>query len=282
MKVFISWSGNASHLAAIALRDWLPSVLQSIDPYVSSEDIEKGARWSADLGQQLNDTSFGILCVTKDNLDSSWLNFEAGALSKSLESSQVTPLLLGIRPAELVGPMSQFQATLPHMDDVKRLVKSLNSASEQPIEEARVIEAVEMWWSRLEQQLADALTQDDKAQPEPHRGTQEMIEELLEISRGVQRQLIRVEAEEVQEPKITDAFRSRQARRNDQLRAELQDVFDVAELEWDRLVIDGSTLAISISQRPPGRVIRVLDKIAEKYGLQLQLTTIETEHEEDE
>ena len=88
MKVFISWSGAKSQEVAKVLKQWIPCVIQSVEPYFSSADIDKGARWSTDIAKELQDASFGILCVTKDNLSSSWLNFEAGALSKSIEQSK--------------------------------------------------------------------------------------------------------------------------------------------------------------------------------------------------
>jgi hypothetical protein len=81
MKIFLSWSGHKSHEIALVFRDWFPSIIQSIDPYVSSEDIDKGARWSTDIAKELENSTFGILCVTKDNINAPWLTFEAGALS---------------------------------------------------------------------------------------------------------------------------------------------------------------------------------------------------------
>jgi hypothetical protein len=74
MKVFLSWSGDLSHEVACTLRDWLPCVIQSLKPWVSSEDIEKGTRWSTDIAKELRDTAYGILCVTKENLGAPWVH----------------------------------------------------------------------------------------------------------------------------------------------------------------------------------------------------------------
>jgi len=99
MKVFISWSGPISREVAVALRDWLPSVIQAVEPYVSSEDIDPGVRWGVDIAGQLDDTEFGVLCVTRNNVTAPWLNFEAGALSKSVERSRVVPFLIDLSPS---------------------------------------------------------------------------------------------------------------------------------------------------------------------------------------
>ena len=154
MKVFISWSGEISGKVARILRDWLPYVIPSIEPYVSTEDITKGARWNNEISKELDTASFGILCVTKDNVNSPWLNFEAGALSKSLEmksSNQVCPFLFGIAPKDIIsGPLQQFQATSYNKEDLWRLVKSLNSANEKKVREnERLKEVFNVWWPKL-------------------------------------------------------------------------------------------------------------------------------------
>lgn len=151
MKVFISWSGTTSHRIALILRDWLLTVIHAIDPWVSSEDIKKGDRWSAQLAKQLDETSYGIICITPTNVQSPWLNFEAGALSRTIERSRVFPFLFGMSPSELKGPLAQFQITTFDKEDVRKLVKSLNQAlAPSKIPPDRLHRMFEISWPSLQ------------------------------------------------------------------------------------------------------------------------------------
>jgi len=153
MRVFISWSGTYSERVAVVLRDWLPMVLQNVEPWVSSEDIAKGGRWSSELERALREAMFGIICVNADNANEPWINFEAGAMSNAFDSSKVSPLLSGIEPEELPGSLAQFQCTRIYRDDVRRLVKSINEASPSPIPAERVNKVFDLAWFRLTDQL---------------------------------------------------------------------------------------------------------------------------------
>lgn len=186
MKVFLSWSGHKSHQVAIALRDWLPSVIQSISPYVSSEDIDKGARWSTDIAKELEDSSFGILCVTKDNLEAPWLLFEAGALSKMMKKGSVCPFLFDLKMAEIKeGPILQFQTTVFEKSDIKKLLFSLNkSCGETGIKEELLAKSYEVWWPSLETALDKIInekTEEKSSSKRPNKD--DMLEEILELSR---------------------------------------------------------------------------------------------------
>src|SRR4051794_9109874 len=107
MKVLLSWSGEPSRSVAAALRQWLPDVVQSVRPWMSEADIEAGARWGERIQRELNETRFGILCVTPQSMQAPWLLFEAGALAKTIQDTYVCPYLIGVEVSELQGPLTQ-------------------------------------------------------------------------------------------------------------------------------------------------------------------------------
>lgn len=191
MKVFLSWSGELSQKIALELRDWLPYVIQSVEPYLSSEDIDKGSRWSVDIAKELEDSSFGILCVTHQNIDSSWLNFEAGALSKAFSKTNVTPFLFGLKPSDLTNsPLLQFQTTLFDKKDLLKLVFSLNNATgDEKLDEQKLKTTFELWYDKLKNNLDPLLKESSikKTQKEvkenPHSNSSEVVEEILELTR---------------------------------------------------------------------------------------------------
>ena len=183
MKVFISWSGQHSKKLGETLRDWLPGVLQVVTPYFTPSDIEKGTRWSTDIARELSESQIGILCVTRDNIQSDWLLFEAGALSKSLDKSYVCPILFGITNTDLAGPLKQFQTTVFEKDDIHRLLGVINGRiSENKLPQKTLDAVFEKWWPDLEEKINRILTEVG-APDEPVRSDRELLEEILQLSR---------------------------------------------------------------------------------------------------
>ena len=112
MKVLISWSGELSHRVALELRKQLPLFIQAVEPWVSSEDIAKGELWRTELAKELEDGSVGILCITRENVGSPWVNYEAGALGNKPETSRVIPFLFDMRPSDVRGPIADLQGAI--------------------------------------------------------------------------------------------------------------------------------------------------------------------------
>jgi hypothetical protein len=193
MKVFISWSGSKSHKVALVFREWFPSVIQSIEPYVSSEDIDKGARWSTDIAKELENSTFGILCVTKENLEAPWLSFEAGALSKTMDKAFVSPFLFDIKRSEVKGPVLQFQSTIFQKEDIKKLLNTLNKAcNETGISDVMLDKAFEVWYPTLASELnkiSDVKDEPDDAEKKEENHSAEILEEILDLARNNQKLL---------------------------------------------------------------------------------------------
>lgn len=154
MKIFISWSKEHSHEYALAFRNWLPSVIQSAEPFISSQDIALGDRGIDEIESRLNAISFGVLFVSSENYREPWLLYEAGALSRAIEQAdvRVIPILIDINRAQLSGsPLSHFQNAESVMKDTfKKLCIAINDATAEPLNVERLERSFEKWWPDLE------------------------------------------------------------------------------------------------------------------------------------
>jgi len=183
MKVFISWSGERSQVFAKALHEWLPMVLQSVVPWLSHADISAGDRWADTVAKELETCDFGITCITRENMSSPWIHFEAGALAKRMQEGRVIPLLLDIDFKDISGPLAQFQAKKAERDGVLAIVNAINELSQVKVSETLLPKQFEALWPKLEKQVNEIPKTQLPAKPQ--RAQHEILEELVASIRGL-------------------------------------------------------------------------------------------------
>jgi hypothetical protein len=133
------------------MKSFLQDVNQRIIAFFSDADIAAGQRWGLELATQLEATDYGIICVTRESLRSSWILFEAGALSKSVSGGRVCPYLVDLKRPELTGPLSQFQAKEASRVHTWEMLQSVNLAmGQESLSEERLERYFEMFWPALE------------------------------------------------------------------------------------------------------------------------------------
>jgi hypothetical protein len=185
MKVFICWSEGRSKTIAEELRTWLKIVIQQIDPWMSDEDIRAGARWHSEITSNLTDCKVGVICLTPENLDSQWIHFEAGALSKTVEKTYVCPLLIGkLDSKDVPYPLAQFQSKKANKDGIFDIVKTINSVLDKTVSlsDDMLKKTFDKWWPDFEKVIKEL-----PAAPErkPQRKPDEMLEEILNSVRAL-------------------------------------------------------------------------------------------------
>jgi hypothetical protein len=186
VRVFISWSGDLSQKLGEAIRDWLPSALQFVKPYFTPKDIEKGAKWASEISQALSASSVCIIVLTRDNLASSWIMFEAGAISSTIDKSRVCPIVFDLEPTDLQGPLSQFQTTRFVEADIRKLFNTINAqAGENKLVDTVAKDVFDKWWPDLQQKLTKILQgHTANSNVQRIRSDRELIEEVLLLVRN--------------------------------------------------------------------------------------------------
>lgn len=186
MKIFISWSGDLSKSVAEILKKSLPLVIQVIDPFVSSNSIDKGELWDTRITQELADADFCIVCLTKENVKAPWVNFEAGAISQKF-NSKVSALLVDIKPSDIEGPLSRFQATSIVEKDFFALFESINKNLDRPLSSEILKDAFSKEWEHIDEKIKAEAEKFAKSKPKDKEKTKtnedKALEEILTLVR---------------------------------------------------------------------------------------------------
>ena len=188
MKVFVSWSGDLSRKIAELLKKWIPCMIQSVEVFFSPEDIEKGDNWDRAISTQLSECKYGIICLTSENTNAPWVNFEAGAIAKTLDS-KVAALMIDIKPSDLRGPLSRYQATKFEKGDFYQLILAINNTLEVSLEDKILENAFDAMWPALEIEINHILNQFAQKNTKQKKGMNleqpenAPIEEILQLLR---------------------------------------------------------------------------------------------------
>ena len=186
-NIFISWSGHTSHGIAKVLDEWLPQMIHSVNPFLSSKDIHTGSLWFSEISSELEHIHFGILCLTADNMNAPWILFEAGALFKGLGQTRVAPLLIRLAPTDVQGPLSHFNAASLNEEDLRKLLHAINiEMGENGIAENRLARSFEICWPGMKRDIDRALEGSDAtASTKSVRPDRDILEEMLLLTRSI-------------------------------------------------------------------------------------------------
>lgn len=194
MKVFISWSGDRSKQVAELLDDWIQCVIQAVDPWMSSKDIDRGALWFTEISDQLANTSIGIICLTKENKNKPWILFESGALAKGLSSNRVCTFLIDLAPTDLENPLAQFNHTFPTRDSIWELVRTINlTLKEKALKESILAKVFDTYWEQFETDFKNIIKNTPEAEKAIKRNDNDIMLDVLSTVRMLDKRLRMIE-----------------------------------------------------------------------------------------
>jgi TIR domain len=175
MKVFLSWSGNFSQRVAEILYNYLPLMLHEVEVFMSKHDLESGGRWTSQLAQELEASNFGVLCLTQENLQSPWMLFEGGALTKHIEGRACGLLLGHLTPADVSSPLSQFQHRVLSTEGFSALLRDINAKLQKPRDPTNL----KLIFDNVDREYQAALSSYIGENPMQFRDQIDILEEIL-------------------------------------------------------------------------------------------------------
>jgi hypothetical protein len=185
VKVFLSWSGPKSKKLAEIFAKHLRLIVQAAKPFHSENDIISGTVWSTTISRELEESKIGLLFLTRENLNSRWILFEAGALFRNLESKKVVPLLFGVAPGDIKGPLDQFNGAEFNEDKIKHVFRMINrELGDDSMDDLTFNKVFYKNWPDLKNEIEAEFDIVDSKKDKNIRSEKDLLEEILELSRN--------------------------------------------------------------------------------------------------
>ena len=162
MCVFLSWSGPRSHVIAVGLGRLIESVTGA-KTFISNE-MPVGPPWFSELRSALSDAEVGIVCLTRRNLCSPWLFFEAGAIFGKVDESKLIPYIFDDLDSKQFTdtPIHLLQAARANRDDTKRVLEMIYLGQHQRKPDTGFHEQFDKEYKVFELQIEQAKKKPDK------------------------------------------------------------------------------------------------------------------------
>jgi hypothetical protein len=159
VKILLSWSGESSRALATFLREWLPRVLSGVEPWMSDKDIGPGQIWFDELMESLLGVQAGIVCVTRENVTSPWIHFEAGCLAAKFAKGLLCPYLVGMKVSDLGrSPLGSRQCVSATKEGTWQLVSGLNKLLRRRQDDGPLSSLFDLHWPELEEVIRKQTT----------------------------------------------------------------------------------------------------------------------------
>jgi len=202
MQIYFSWAGETSYRVALSVRELINAIFPRLDLWVPSEDIQGGVRWSSKLTQYLDQSSIGVICVDPSNYLSRWVQFEAGAIAKSIEMDKIKLIRFQLNAENIRGPLAQFHSIGVDKNEILEFLELVRSNIDHfTISYMELRANLDLNWSNFEGKLAKLrvepipeplesiqpfdFKEDDSNAVEYLAGVEEKILQLLFVNNGI-------------------------------------------------------------------------------------------------
>lgn len=170
MKVFMSWSGELSKFVAFKMKKSIENIFdgEDIEIFMSSEDIMMGEDWFVKIGEELKECDCAIICITQDNINSPWINFESGAIAMhDSDKRRIIPVLIDVKLPK-TSPLSHYQCSTLNPENYRKLLGDLRTWGElyQGITQKAWNKIIKDAFSELMVEIKEKLTEAIREYPE--------------------------------------------------------------------------------------------------------------------